>query len=147
MSRRATVAPAPYRSDPVEEARLRGERPEPDRGIRCARCGRRYEATPPTGNAAMLVAALAVAVMMAQQDLRRRSWRDVERMAHESAEQVGAHGDDLQFGGKHCTGAFTALARGLAALSFPPGGVVFLGQHWCAVHPETASALGPGATR
>jgi hypothetical protein len=35
------------------------------------------------------------------------------------------------YGGKHCAEAFNALARGLAALAYQPGGVKYAGLHWC----------------
>ena len=144
MSRRRAAPPSvPCRGDAVEEARLRGERPEPDRMVGCPRCGRRYDATPPTGDAALLLAALEVAVMMATDRLARLAWSHVAAIAHDAADEV-ASTSDLEFGGKRCAIAFAAVARGLAALSFCPGGVVFLGQHWCAAHPE---AVAPTAHR
>lgn len=41
---------------------------------------------------------------------------------------------------------FAALARGIAAGAFVPGGCTFLGRHWCADHSvcETAAAGRPG---
>ncbi|MFA9271210.1 MAG: hypothetical protein ACEQSX_10710, partial [Baekduiaceae bacterium] len=85
----------------------------------CARCGRTYaEAPPEDSRARLLAASLEVGVFMATQDLRRMAWADLTALAHASAETIAAHGDDLQFGGKHCRKAFAALARGLAAVSF-----------------------------
>ena len=109
----------------------------------CPRCG--VVASPEgelTSSQFLLRGFLETGVMMAQQDLQRTSWSEVSRMARESSDTVAAHGDDLEFGGKHCKSAFAALARGLAALSFAPGGVRFLGAHWCAKHPETQSTDG-----
>lgn len=51
-------------------------------------------------------------------------------IAAECAQIVGEKGDVLQFGGEGCAEAFNALAKGLALLSFSPGGVRFLGRHW-----------------
>lgn len=103
----------------------------------CPRCGRRYDSTPPaTPRAELLMRSLDVGVFMATADLQRLPWAEVEAHARAAAEAVASHGDDLEFGGKHCKSTFAALARGLAALSFPPGGVVFGGSHWCATHPE-----------
>ncbi|MBI0296316.1 hypothetical protein JBE04_18055 [Streptomyces sp. PRKS01-29] len=54
-------------------------------------------------------------------------------IAHQCADVVAQHGDDLQAGGGHCAEAFNALARGLAAAALTaPGGVDALGGHWCA---------------
>lgn len=105
----------------------------------CPRCGRTYDTTPPaTPRAELLMRSLDVAVFMATSDLQRLAWSDVEGHARVGAAEVAAHGDDLEFGGKHCRSTFAALARGLAALSFPPGGVVFGGSHWCARHPDAS---------
>lgn len=61
--------------------------------------------------------------------LRRRA------AAAAASSQVAAHGDDLQYGGRHCAATFAHLAKGLAALAYQPGGVTFAGAHWC-VHPH-----------
>lgn len=58
-------------------------------------------------------------------------------IAHQCADIVAAHGDDLQYGGTHCRTAFNALARGLAVAAYQPGGVTFADLHWC-----TAAHLG-----
>lgn len=60
------------------------------------------------------------------------SWSVERRMesARECADVVAAHGDDLQYGGKHCAETFNKLALGLACLAYVPGGVRFLGDHW-----------------
>lgn len=51
-------------------------------------------------------------------------------------EQINSKGDDLQFGGKRGSAAqaFNAMAKGLAALAYAPGGVTFCGIHWCTDH-------------
>lgn len=51
-------------------------------------------------------------------------------------EQINSKGDDLQYGGKRGSAAqaFNAMAKGLAALAYAPGGVTFAGQHWCTDH-------------
>ena len=61
-----------------------------------------------------------------------RPWSIDQRlsMARECAEVVASHGDDLQYGGKHCADTFNKLACGLACLAHQPGGVKFLGYHW-----------------
>ena len=54
-------------------------------------------------------------------------------IATRSADILSTHGDDLQYGGKHCAQTFNALARGLAVAALTAdGGVDFAGQHWCA---------------
>lgn len=90
----------------------------------------------------ILLASLETAVLIETANLARQAWDFVSTCASDAASIIGAHGDDLQFGGKHCVKAFTALARGLAALSFCPGGVTFHGRHWCARHPDSRSTEG-----
>lgn len=109
----------------------------------CNACGRALSSEPPADfRAELLVGLMATAVVSEADNLRRLPWEHVARLASESATAVASHGDDLQFGGKHCREAFAALARGLAASSFAPGGVEFLGSHWCACHPEVESREG-----
>jgi len=60
-----------------------------------------------------------------------------ESWAEHAGEQIAAQGDILMYGGgkKGETAAvFNALARGLAAMSTKPGGVLFLDLVWCATH-------------
>lgn len=109
----------------------------------CPTCGCSYPASPPADFRAELIAGLmATAVLIEANNLVHLSWSIVERVAREAATAIGSHGDDLQFGGKHCQGAFAALARGLAATSFAPGGVNLFGAHWCNRHPEVESREG-----
>lgn len=61
-------------------------------------------------------------------------------IASDAATTIGSHGDALQYGGKHCAGAFNALARGLAAAALTAdGGVDFAGRHWCAAYCRATS--------
>lgn len=116
----------------------------------CPRCGASLPSVGPAegltgglaGSATALLGLLETAVMMAQHDLSHSPLSSLAAVARSAAEVIGSHGDDLQFGGKHCRPAFAALARGLAALSFCPGGVRFMGAHWCARHPESTSRDG-----
>lgn len=61
-----------------------------------------------------------------------RDWEPERRVeaARGCADVIAAHGDDLQFGGRHTADAFNSLARGLACCAYQPGGVTFLGDHW-----------------
>ncbi|MEU1812980.1 hypothetical protein [Micromonospora aurantiaca (nom. illeg.)] len=85
----------------------------------------------------LLTTALAAAVPLHL--MQMRTW-SAERRATARAEDtqtISSHGDDLQFGGKHCAAAFNALARGLAQLADAPTGVTFAGLHWCtSAHDE-----------
>lgn len=62
--------------------------------------------------------------------------RRIETWAAAAVDEVASHGDALMFGGRRGDAArpFAALARGLAALAYAPGGVTFGGVHWCTNH-------------
>jgi hypothetical protein len=64
-----------------------------------------------------------------------RTWKPRHRAdeAHCLAQVITEKGDVLQYGGQRGEAArtFTALARGLAAAAYQPGGVTFAGRHWC----------------
>ena len=65
-------------------------------------------------------------------ELTRLTPSSLTAIATRSAEIIGTHGDDLQYGGKHCAQTFNALARGLAVAALTAdGGVDFDGLHWC----------------
>ncbi len=91
----------------------------------------------------LLMMTLALAVPIAIEDAKRMPLADVQQAAREASVTIGAKGDVLQFGGGkkgEAAAAFAALARGLAALSFQPGGVKFNGTEWIAVHPDSEEA-------
>lgn len=66
-----------------------------------------------------------------------------QRWAEEAAEQVAYRGDTLQYGSKkrgEAAAVFNALARGLAAGAYQPGGIAAFGEHWCVNHGECVAA-------
>lgn len=79
----------------------------------------------------VLMETLQIAVPMSLHRLSH--WTDRECMALSSSltTQIGSHGDDLIYGGKHCAETFNALADALAIGARAPGGVFFHGLHWC----------------
>jgi hypothetical protein len=81
-------------------------------------------------NTELLTISLQAAVPL--RILEMRDWTPERRIeaACECADVVASHGDDLQYGGKHAADAFNKLALGLACLSYAPGGVTFMGEHW-----------------
>lgn len=93
-----------------------------------------------------LITALQTAVPLHIEQLRHL---DPDQLARQQAVTVATHGDDLQFGGRHCKDAFNALARGLAAAALTAwGGVTVAGAHWCPIrgcpgpdapHPEPST--------
>lgn len=85
----------------------------------------------------MLRSVLGCAVPLWVMDLKKLPWPEIEKIAKESAQIVAEKGDVLQFKSKkkgETAAAFNALAKGLAALSFCPGGVTFLGDHYESKH-------------
>ena len=56
--------------------------------------------------------------------------------ARDGAQQIAHKGDLLQFGGKGTGAAWSAMARGIAAASFAPGGITVFGAHFCADHDQ-----------
>lgn len=75
---------------------------------------------------------LAVPLVMTEFRCTGRSTAWLIGEAKRMATVLATHGDDLQFGGKHCSPAFNALARGLACLALvADGGATFTGLHWC----------------
>lgn len=80
-----------------------------------------------------LAVPLRIEELAAMNDATRAA--TVTTWAAEAVEPIASRGDALQFGSKK-SGAvaevFNHLARGLAALAYAPGGVLFAGTHWCA---------------
>lgn len=141
--RKRAPEPPPH---PEDVHRVNDFAPRPPRAT-CDRCGGSYDPSPPaTTQGVLLVGLLEVALLGEIANLQRRAWPEIQTMASAAADEI-ARSSDLEFGGKHCRSQFVALARGLAALSFAPGGVHFCGVHWCARHPESAATDGQYAVR
>lgn len=82
----------------------------------------------------VLPISLDAAVPLHIAELRTASQDDRARIARDSADTVASQGDVLQYGGTGCAQAFNALARGLAAAAYQPGGITYAGRHWCTDH-------------
>ncbi len=85
----------------------------------------------------LLATALAAAVPLWIEDLRREPWEHLQKRAHECAQIVAEKGDIILYRSKKAgqtAEAFNALAEGIACLAFAPGGVTIFGQHWEAKH-------------
>jgi hypothetical protein len=90
----------------------------------------------------LLRTALAAAVPLWIEDLKKRPLREVLARAPELGQLLAEKGDLLLFrGGKRGEAArlFNAAAEGIAALSFVPGGVTAFGMHFEAHHPDLGS--------
>jgi hypothetical protein len=82
---------------------------------------------------AALTAALGAAVPLWVREFRTRPWSEISAIAKECGDIVASKGDNILFRSKkkgETAEAFNALAKALAVLSFSPGGVTFLGEHW-----------------
>lgn len=79
----------------------------------------------------LLVTALLTAVPLWITELEHQPPDTRAEIAHTLADQLGAHGDALLFGGKQCAPTFNALAKGIALAAFTPGGITCFGYHWC----------------
>lgn len=91
---------------------------------------------------ALLRVALSAAVPLWVADLQRRPWVEVQELARACADTVASKGDVILYRSKkkgETAEAFNALAKGIAALSFAPGGVTFLGDHYENKHESTGT--------
>ena len=86
-----------------------------------------------------LLPCLRIAVAMCIVKFQQVALCVVVDRARDLADVVASEADVLFRPGKpgQTARAFNALAEGLAALSFQPGGVRFLGMHFEAQHPDT----------
>ncbi len=86
---------------------------------------------------ALLAGTLALAVPLWME--RVKAYPEEIRLARarECGQVVAERGDIIQFRAKkrgETARAFNALAEGIACAAFQPGGITFLGQHWCRDH-------------
>ena len=61
------------------------------------------------------------------------SWDEIKKIAEDASQMIAEHGDNILFKAKkkgESAKAFNALAKGIAALSFVPGGVKIFGMHF-----------------
>lgn len=71
---------------------------------------------------------------------------DLVRRAPDLGQFIGEKGDIMQFKSKkkgESANAFNKLAEGIAILSFMPGGVTFLGDHYENTHPDREAPPDP----
>ncbi len=88
---------------------------------------------------------LYTAVLIEQGRLRSLPWSALQESAPELASYIASKGDVFLYRGKRgeSAAAFVKVAQAVATLSFLPGGVTFLGEHWCAEHPEGVKQTPP----
>ncbi len=83
--------------------------------------------------------ALSAAVPLWVFEMSRVPLTTLTAQAPELAQIIAEKGDVAQFKSKkkgETASAFNAIAKALAILSFMPGGVTFLGEHFENRHPE-----------
>lgn len=87
----------------------------------------------------LLRTTLQVAVPLWVMQLRERPFSELAARAPELGHIVAEKGDIIQFKSKNkgeTAAAFNALAEGIAILSFLPGGITFMEDHYENTHPE-----------
>ena len=87
----------------------------------------------------LLLASLDCAVPLWIEELRSVSLGELIESSRGISQVIAEKGDIIQYRSDvrgETANAFNQLARGLAVLSFMPGGVKFLGRHWVAIHGD-----------
>jgi hypothetical protein len=87
----------------------------------------------------LLRTAVCAAIPLWVMELSRVPLAKLRARAPDLGQIIAEKGDVIQFRGKkpgETAKAFNALAEAVAILSFMPGGVSFLGDHYENIHPE-----------
>lgn len=91
----------------------------------------------------LLTAALGAAVPLAILDMKDWTFEARQAKALECSGIIASQGDIILYRSSRkgeTAKAFTALAFGLAALAYQPGGVTFMELHFCTDHDECKAA-------
>jgi hypothetical protein len=81
----------------------------------------------------LLSITLSAAVPLWIMKLQERPWEEIQKRLPQLSQTITEKGDIILFKSKkkgESAAAFNALAEGIAALSFAPGGITIFGQHW-----------------
>ena len=65
--------------------------------------------------------------------LQDQAWSEIQPKLAVCGQMIAEHGDNILFRSVkkgETAAAFNALAEGIAILSFAPGGITFMGDHW-----------------
>jgi len=96
------------------------------------------------GNAGdLLRTMLPMAVYLNVPNFQQRPWSELQKIATEASQYIAEKGDNILFKSKKkgdTAKAFNELAKGVAILSFAPGGVKLFGMHFENVHPDQIHA-------
>lgn len=88
----------------------------------------------------ILKSMLPMAVALRIMDFKKLPWDQLQEIATNASQFIGEHGDNILFLGPKkgdTAKAFNELTKGIAVLSFAPGGVTLFGLHFEDVHPES----------
>lgn len=97
----------------------------------------------PNGRDDLLKTMLSAAVPLWIMEFKNLPWAQVSKIASDAGQFIAEHGDALMYKQKGVTkDAFNHLAKGIAALSFAPGGVKTMGMHFESRHEASESAVG-----
>lgn len=91
----------------------------------------------------LLKSMLPMAVMLNTLNFKELPWKQLQQIATDASQFIAEHGDNILFKGPKkgdTAKAFNELAKGVAVLSFAPGGVNILGMHFETIHPESIEA-------
>ena len=99
-------------------------------------------------------AAHAVNAALLRETLRLGVAIERQRVAELTPEEVASaaaridthelHADEAMFAGKRAAEGMANIVRALALLSTVPGGVTFMGMHWCSDHAACEQAAREG---
>jgi len=96
----------------------------------------------------LLKIALSAAVPLWITEFKNLPWPEVSKIAADASQYIAEHGDALMYKTKGTTAkAFNHLAKGIAALSFVPGGVTMFGLHFEARHEGAETAVASNRPR
>lgn len=91
----------------------------------------------------LLAAFLEAAVPLAIMEMSDYTPEHRMKIGSECSDHIAAHGDIILYKSPRqgeSAKAVAMLAKGLAVGAYQPGGITFLGQHWCVNHDECVSA-------
>jgi hypothetical protein len=91
----------------------------------------------------LLVITLQVAVPLWIHEVAKLTQAERLAAARECGQMIAEHGDDIIYLSPRkgeTARAFNALARGLACAAYQPGGVWFMGTHFCTDHSVCEAA-------
>jgi hypothetical protein len=91
----------------------------------------------------LLSISLSAAVPLWAMQFRDLSWDTLQSYLPDIIDMVASHGDNILYRSKksgETAAAFNALAKGIAILSFCPGGVKVFGNHFEYTHSATVES-------